>query len=88
MFLSLGFIVAVMFSVSAQSSQSGCPSNSTYISASCVSGCYSVYTNNGTIWDFIGKKPTTDQENAIRDDLNRRCSTFGGQASIDEPGNI
>ncbi len=64
-----------------------CGENSTYIQASCVSGCYSVYTMSGNLEaDITPRKPTAAQSDAIRNDLNDRCSTFSGRATIDEPG--
>lgn len=66
-----------------------CGEDSTYIQASCVSGCYSVYTMTGNLEsDVTPRKPTPAQANAIRNDLNDRCSTFTGRATITQPGVI
>ncbi len=66
-----------------------CGENSTYIQASCVSGCYSVYTMSGNMEsDITPRKPTLSQATEIEADLNRRCSTFSGRATIDEPGTV
>lgn len=66
-----------------------CSANSTFIQASCVRGCYSLYTMTGILEnDVILRRPTQAQSKAIRNDLNQRWATLPGRASIDQPGVI
>lgn len=83
-FLTLIMAFGITTLVNAQ-----CGENSTYIEASCISGCYSIYTMSGDLTiDSQPRKPTLAQATAIEADLNRRCSTFSGRATISEPGTI
>ncbi len=61
-----------------------CPSNSTFIQASCVSGCYQIIVHPS----LSPVKPTLSQALAIKEDLDRRCSAFNGAMNIDQPGTI
>lgn len=78
--LALGFSVGIALTSLAQD----CPANSTFIQASCVSGCYQIIVHPS----LSPVKPTLSQALAIKEDLNRRCSTFNGAMNIDQPGTI
>jgi len=79
------FLVATSLALSAQN----CPSNSTYIKVSCVSGCYSVSYSTGILSiDSVLYKPTEEQAAEIRKDLIRRCAQRAAPAVISAPGKL
>ena len=78
------------FSFTSEDDFNDCPENSRWISSSCASGCYSVYymVPGNILASITPHRPSDAQATAIRNDLNRRCSSISGQANILDPGTI